>query len=84
MEPLALSVLKAPCHVTHQGSAVVGPAKPRTPGTTGHLKDGQDTQRPMARAMWAQQPLRGSPGVLEYPYCHQMMTQTHPGDNRRI
>ena len=20
----------------------------------------------------------GSPGVLKYPYCHQMITQTHP------
>ena len=26
---------------------------------------------PMARAAWAWQPLRGSPCVLRYPYCHQ-------------
>ena len=31
--------------------------------------------------------LRGLPGslwVLEYPYCHQMTTQTHPRGNKRI
>ena len=28
--------------------------------------------------------LRGSPGVLSYPYCHQMITQTHPRGNRRV
>ena len=37
----------------------------------------------MARARWAQWPLRGSPWVLKYPYCHQMITQTHPRGNRR-
>ena len=26
--------------------------------------------RAMARAIWAWQPLRGSPWVLKYPYCH--------------
>ena len=25
---------------------------------------------PMARAIWAWRPLRGSPWVLKYPYCH--------------
>ena len=37
----------------------------------------------MARARWAQWPLRGSPWVLKYPYCHHMITQTHPRGNRR-
>ena len=37
----------------------------------------------MARATWAQRPLRGSLWVLKYPYCHQMMTQTHPRGDRR-
>ena len=39
---------------------------------------------PMARARWAQWPLRGSPWVLKYPYCHQMITQTQPRGNRRV
>ena len=26
----------------------------------------------------------GSPGVLKYPYCHQMIIQTHPRGDRRI
>ena len=26
----------------------------------------------MAWARWAYRPLRGSPWVLKYPYCHQM------------
>ena len=38
----------------------------------------------MARAIWAEQPLRGSPWVLKYPYCHQIITQTHPRGNRRV
>ena len=38
----------------------------------------------MARARWAQWPLHGSPWVLKYPYCHQMITQTHPRGNRRV
>ena len=32
----------------------------------------------MARAIWAWWPLRGSPWVLKYPYCHEIITQTHP------
>ena len=32
----------------------------------------------MAQATWAQRPLCGSSWALEYPYCHQMITQTHP------
>ena len=39
---------------------------------------------PMARARWAQWPLHGSPWALKYPYCHQMITQTHPRGNRRV
>ena len=27
----------------------------------------------------AQRPLCGSPWMLKYPYCHPMITQTHPG-----
>ena len=38
----------------------------------------------MARARWAQQPLRGSPWVLKYPYCHQIITQTHSKGNRKV
>ena len=38
----------------------------------------------MAQATWVYWPLRGSEWVLEYPYCHQMITQTHPGGDRRI
>ena len=38
----------------------------------------------MARARWAQWPLHGSPWVLKYPYCHQMITQTHPRGERRV
>ena len=38
---------------------------------------------PVARARWSQWPLRGSPWVLKYPYCHQMITQTHPRGNGR-
>ena len=30
----------------------------------------------MARATWAQRPLCGSPWVLKYLYCHQVITQT--------
>ena len=33
---------------------------------------------PMAPATWAKGPLFGSPWVLKYLYCHQMITQTHP------
>ena len=40
--------------------------------------------RPMARARWALWPLRGSPWVLKYPCCHQMITQTHPRGNRTV
>ena len=32
----------------------------------------------MARARWARWSLRGSPWAPKYPYCHQMITQTHP------
>ena len=32
----------------------------------------------MARATWAQRPPCGSPWVLKYPSCHQMITQTIP------
>ena len=39
---------------------------------------------PMARARWAQWPLRGPPWVLKHPYCHQMITQTHPRGSRRV
>ena len=39
---------------------------------------------PMAHATWATWPLRGSPWVLKYPYCHQMITQTHPRGNGRV
>ena len=39
---------------------------------------------PMTRATWAQRPLRGSLWVLKYPYCHQMITQTHPTGDKRI
>ena len=38
----------------------------------------------MARARWAQWPLRGSPWALKYPYCHQMITQTHPRGNGKV
>ena len=31
----------------------------------------------MAWARLAQWPLCGSPWVLKYPYCHQMIIQTH-------
>ena len=37
----------------------------------------------MARARWAQWPLRGSPWAFKYPYCHQMITQTHRRGNQR-
>ena len=33
---------------------------------------------------WAQWPLHGSPWVLKYPYCHQLITQTHPRGNERV
>ena len=39
---------------------------------------------PMDRAIWAQWPLHGSPWVLNDPYCHQMITQTHPSGDRRV
>ena len=39
---------------------------------------------PMARATWAQWPVRGSPWALKYPYCHQMITQTQARGNRRV
>ena len=39
---------------------------------------------PMARARWAQWPLHGSPWVLKYPHCHQMITQTHPRGNKKV
>ena len=38
----------------------------------------------MARAIWAWHPLRGSPWVLKYPYCHSIITQTHPMGGRRV
>ena len=38
----------------------------------------------MAWARWAQWPLHGSPWALKSPYCHRMMTQTHPRGNRRV
>ena len=40
--------------------------------------------RPMAQATWARRPLRGSPWVFRYPYCHQMITQTHPKGDERV
>ena len=39
---------------------------------------------PMARNRWAKWPLRGSPWALKYPYCHPMITQTHPRGSRRV
>ena len=39
---------------------------------------------PMARARWAQWPLCGSLWVLKYPYCHQMIIQSHPRGNGRV
>ena len=39
---------------------------------------------PMAWATLAQRQLRGSPWVLESPYCHQMIPQTHPSGDRRV
>ena len=39
---------------------------------------------PMAWAKGAQRPLRGSPWVLKYPYCHQMITQIHPRGDKRV
>ena len=38
----------------------------------------------MTQARWAQWSLRGPPLVLKYPYCHQMITQTHPRGNKRV
>ena len=38
----------------------------------------------MAQATWAYRPLRGSPWVLKYPYCHQMTTQPHRRGDRRV
>ena len=38
----------------------------------------------MARATWTQRPPHGYPWVLEYLYCHQMSTQTHPRCGRRV
>ena len=38
----------------------------------------------MARATRAQWPLRGTLWALKYPYCHQMITQTHPRGNGRL
>ena len=37
---------------------------------------------PMARARWALWPLRGSPWVLKYPYCHQKITKPILGQRR--
>ena len=39
---------------------------------------------PMAGATWAQRPLRGSPWALKYPYCQEMITQTHPRADRQV
>ena len=33
---------------------------------------------------WALRPLHGSPWVLKYLYCHQMITQTHPREDKRV
>ena len=38
----------------------------------------------MARAIWACRPLGGSQWVLKYPYCHSIITQTHPRGDRRV
>ena len=38
----------------------------------------------MAWPTWAEWQLRGSPRVLKYPYCHQMVTQTHRKGGRRV
>ena len=39
----------------------------------------------MARRTWAYyRPLRGSPWVLKYPYCHHIITQNHPRGDRRV
>ena len=37
----------------------------------------------MARATWAQRPLRWTPWVLKYSY-YQMITQTHPRGDTRV
>ena len=34
-------------------------------------------------ATWAWRPQHGSHWVLKYPYCHQMITQTHPQGRRK-
>ena len=38
---------------------------------------------PLARATWASRPLHESPWVLEYPYCHHIITHIYPKDNKR-
>ena len=38
----------------------------------------------MAWARWAQWPLHTPSWVLKYPYCHQMITQTHPRGNKKV
>ena len=37
----------------------------------------------MAQATWAQQPLHPH-GCSKYPYCHQIITQTHPRGDQRV
>ena len=39
---------------------------------------------PMARARRVQWPLHGCPWVPKYPYCHQMIPQTHPRGDKRV
>ena len=39
---------------------------------------------PTPQATWAQRPLRGCPWVLEYPYWHQMIIQTHPSGEKGV
>ena len=37
----------------------------------------------MARARWAQRPLRGTPWEPKHSYCHQMITQTNSNQKAR-
>ena len=75
------------------------PLKARPPFYNGHTLTATDRfgKHPSARCPssaplcgpsgrgWAAGPLRGSPWVvLEYPYCHQMTTQTHPRGGRGV
>ena len=38
----------------------------------------------MGRTTLAKQPLCGSPWVLNYPCCYQMITQNHSRGDRRV